>query len=437
MNRNKKNTRFVSAENAAKVVRSGESVYVHANCSYPKVLMDALCKRYEELKDVNIIQLISFLDAPYSAPEMEGHFKITSLFTGANVRKAVNEGRADFIPVFLSEIPILIENKKLPIDICFLHLSPPDEHGYCSFGISNECSKTASENSGIIIAQINKQMPRVLGDNFIHIDKIDYAVEIDEPVPEFHSSKEAQGEERTVYEKIGQSIAGLIEDGSTLQMGIGIIPDIVLQFLNDKKDLGVHTEMFSDHLIDLIESGVINGERKTLLPGKVVSSFILGTKKVFDYMDDNPVFEFRPTYFVNDPFTISRNDKMVSINSALEVDLTGQVCADSIGPKNYSGFGGQLDFIRGAARSEGGKPIMAFTSTAKGGTVSRIAPFLKQGAGVTTTRADVHYVITEYGIADLYGKSIRERVNSLISIAHPDFREELERYAYEVKFLRK
>ena len=428
-------TKFVTADEAAKVIRSGDSIYVHANCSYPKTLIDSICRRYKELNNVKIIHLLSFLHAPYVAPEMEGHFRLISLFTGGNVRKAVNEGKADFIPVFLSEVPLLIERKKLPIDVCLLHLSPPDEHGYCSFGISNECSKTASEHSKTIIAQINPRMPRVLGDNFIHIDKIDYAVEINEPIPEFVHSKDA-GEDMAVYEKIGQHIAGLIEDGSTLQMGIGLIPDVVLQYLTDKKDLGIHTEMFSDHLIDLVESGVINGEKKTLLPGKVVSSFVLGSRKVFDYMHDNPVIEFRPTMFVNDPFTISRNDKMVSINSALEVDLTGQVCADSIGPKNYSGFGGQVDFIRGAARSENGKPMMAFTSTAKGGTVSRIAPYLKQGAGVTTTRADVHYIITEYGIADMFGKSVRERVKALIEIAHPNFREELERYAYEVKFLR-
>ena len=330
---------------------------------------------------------------------------------------------------------MLIQSKKLPVDITLLHLSPPDEHGYCSYGISNECSKTAAENSKTIIAQINPRMPRVLGDNFIHIDKIDYAVEINEPVPEFLSSKDA-GEDLHIYERIGQHIAGMIEDGATLQMGIGLIPDTVLQFLHDKKDLGIHTEMFSDNLIDLIDAGVVNGEKKTLLPGKVVASFILGSQKVFDYMDDNPVFEFRSSMFVNDPFNIARNDKMVSINSALEVDLTGQVCADSIGPRNYSGFGGQLDFIRGASRSDGGKPIIAFTSTAKNGTMSRIVPFLKQGAGVTTTRGDVHYVITEYGIADLYGKPVSERVRSLIRIAHPNFRDELERYAKEVKYIR-
>jgi 4-hydroxybutyrate CoA-transferase len=435
MNIKKNHTKFVSAEEAVKIIKSGDDVYVHANCSYPKTVMDCLCRRYSELKNVKIIKLMTFLEAPYVAPEMENHFHLYSLFTGGNVRKSVNEGKSDFIPVFLSEIPLLIESRRLPIDVCILHLSPPDEHGYCSFGVSNDCAKTAAENSRTIIAQINPRMPRVLGDNFIHIDKIDYAVEIDEEIPEFHHSRDA-GDDLKIYEKIGENIASLIDDGATLQMGIGLIPDIVLQFLTNKKDLGVHTEMFSDNLIDLIESGIINGEKKTLLPGKVVSSFILGSKKCFDYLHDNPVFEFRPTKFVNDPFVISRNDNMVSINSALEVDITGQVCADSIGPKNYSGFGGQLDFIRGATRSRNGKPIVAFTSTAKKGNISRIVPFLKQGAGVTTTRADVHYIITEFGIANLYGKSIRERVKSLIEIAHPDFREELEKYALEVKFIR-
>lgn len=435
MKTKKAKTKFVSVEEAVKVIKSGDSIYVHANCSFPKTLIDSMCKRYTELKNVKILQLMSFLNAPFVLPEMEGHFHLVSLFTGPNIRKAVNEGKADFIPVFLSEIPWLIQSKKLPVDVTLLHLSPPDEHGYCSYGISNECSKTAAENSKTIIAQINPRMPRVLGDNFIHIDKIDYAVEINEPVPEFLSSKDA-GEDLHIYERIGQHIAGMIEDGATLQMGIGLIPDTVLKFLHDKKDLGIHTEMFSDNLIDLIDAGVVTGEKKTLLPGKVVASFILGSQKVFDYMNDNPVFEFRSSMFVNDPFNIARNDKMVSINSALEVDLTGQVCADSIGPRNYSGFGGQLDFIRGASRSEGGKPIIAFTSTAKNGTMSRIVPFLKQGAGVTTTRGDVHYVITEYGIAELYGKPVSERVRSLIKIAHPNFRDELERYAKEVKYIR-
>ncbi len=435
MKTKKSKTKFVTSDEAAKVIKSGDSIYVHANCSFPKTLIDAMCKRYKELKDVKILQLMSFLNAPFVQPEMEGHFHLVSLFTGPNIRKAVNEGRADFVPVFLSEIPWLIQRKKLPVDVTLLHVSPPDEHGYCSYGISNECSKTSAENSKTIIAQINPRMPRVLGDNFIHIDKIDYAVEINEPIPEFVSTNDA-GEDIHIYERIGQYIADMIEDGSTLQMGIGLIPDTVLKFLHDKKNLGIHTEMFSDNLIDLIDAGVVNGEKKTLLPGKVVASFILGSQKVFDYMDDNPVFEFRTTMFVNDPFTIARNDKMISINSALEVDLTGQVCADSIGPRNYSGFGGQVDFIRGASRSEGGKPIIAFTSTAKSGTLSRIVPFLKQGAGVTTSRGDVHYVVTEYGVADLYGKPVSERVRSLIKIAHPNFRDELERYAKEVKYIR-
>lgn len=434
INSRKSKTKFVNAEEAVKCIKSGQNIFVHANCSYPKTIIDSLCKRYKELTAVKIIHLMTFLDAPYISQEMEGHFKLVSLFTGSNVRKSVHEGKADFIPVFLSEIPRMIEGRILPVDICILQLSPPDEHGFCSFGLSNDCAKTAAENSQTIIAQINPQMPRVLGDNFIHIDKIDFAVELNEPIPEFIHSKKI-GNDLSTYQKLGSNIAGLIEDGSTLQMGIGLIPDFVLQFLKDKNDLGVHTEMFSDHIMDLIETGVINGEKKTLLPGKIVSTFVLGTKKLFDYMNDNPIFEFRPTLFVNDPFTISRNEKMISINSALEVDLTGQVCADSIGSKNYSGFGGQLDFIRGASRSKGGKAIIAFTSTTKNGTVSRITPFLKQAAGVTTTRADVQYVVTEYGAANLYGLSIRERARQLIDIAHPEFREELESYAREVKFL--
>lgn len=426
-------TKYVSADDAVKIVKSNDSIYVHANCSFPETLMKALCRNHCELKNVYIIHLMSFLEAPYTFPGMEDHFHFTSLFTGKNVRAAVNEGRADFIPVFLSDIPLLMNSGKLPVDICFLHLSPPDEHGYCSFSVSNECAKTASENCKTIIAQINPKMPRILGDNFIHISKIDYAVEVDEELPQFISTKKIEHKE--IYEKIGKNVASLIEDGDTIQMGIGLIPDIILKSLKDKKDLGVHTEMFSDSLIDLIQLGVITGEKKSLLPGKIVSTFVLGTKKCFAFMNDNPIFEFRPTLFVNDPFIISRNDNMISINSALEVDITGQVCADSIGKKNYSGLGGQLDFIRGSSRSKNGKPIIAFTSTAKNGQVSRIVPYLKEGAGVTTTRGDVHYIVTEYGIADLHGKSIRERAKRLIEIAHPEFREDLEKYAREIRYI--
>jgi 4-hydroxybutyrate CoA-transferase len=429
-------SKIVSAEEAVSVIKSGDRLYVHANCSYPALLMNKICERKSELRDVKIFHLMTFDEAPYLAEGMEEHFHLTSLFTGRNVRKHVNEGRADFIPVFLSEIPYLIEKKILPIDITILHLSPPDEHGYCSFGLSNECSKTAAENSKLIIAQINPNMPRALGDNFIHIDRIDYVVEVNEPVSEFISNdKNITDEELDVYRKIGMNITGMINDGDTLQMGIGLIPDLVLQSLKDKKDLGIHTEMFSDNLIDLIDEGIVNGEKKTFLPGKVVTSFVLGSKKSFDYINNNPVFEFRPTKFVNDPFHISRNDNMVSINSAIEIDLTGQVCADSIGCRNYSGLGGQLDFVRGASRSRNGRSFIAMPSTAKKNSISKIKLFLNPGAGVTTTRGDIHYAVTEYGIADLKGKSIRERVKSLISIAHPNFREDLERQAKEAKYL--
>jgi len=320
--------------------------------------------------------------------------------------------------------------------MCFLQLSPPDEHGYCSYGVSNECSKTAAEHAKIIIAQINHQMPRVLGDNFIHISKIDFIVETDLPLMEIPMvDKNIPEEEKKVYQKIGGHIASLIEDNYTLQMGIGAIPDAVLPYLKEKKNLGIHTEMFSDGLIELVELGVVNGEKKTFMPNKVVASFVIATKELFDYIHNNPLIEFRPTKFVNDPFNIARNDNMISINSALQVDFTGQVCADSIGHRNYSGFGGQVDFVRGAARSKNGKPIIAFPSTAKKGIISRIVPYLTQGAGVTTTRGDVQYFITEYGIADLFGKTVRERVKEMIKISHPEFREELEKKAREFKYL--
>jgi acetyl-CoA hydrolase len=428
--------RIVNPEKAVEVVKSGDRVYLHANSCYPELLVKALCERYNELNGVEICHLTSFTTAPYVAHEMSGHFRHNALFTGNNVRKAVQEGRADFTPIFLSEIPILFESGKFPIDVCFLHLSMPDAHGYCSFGVSNECSKIAAENSRIIVAQINKKMPRVLGDNFIHIDKINYIVECDLELPELAMSDPNMGkEEKAVYRLIAENISTLIKDGDTLQMGIGAIPDAVLPYLREKNDLGIHTEMFSDGLIDLIELGVVNGDKKSLLPGKVVSSFIIGTKKIFDYIDDNSLIEFRTSKFVNDPFIIARNDNMISINSCIQVDITGQVCSDSIGPKIYSGFGGQVDFIRGSARSKNGKPIIAFASTCKNDTVSKITPFLTEGAGVTTSRGDVHYLITEWGIADLFGKTLRQRAELLIGIAHPNFRDELTQRAKELKFL--
>ena len=428
--------KIVTPEEAVSVIKSHDNVHLHANGSFPSLLVNTMCDRYKELENVTVSHLTIFHEAPYVKPEMTGHFTHKALFTSGSVRKAVNEGRADFIPVFLSEIPWLIEFGRIPVDVCILHLSLPDEHGYCSYGVSNEVTKTAAENAKVIIAMINHRMPRVLGDNFIHISKIKYIVECDIPIEEVPMVElNATPEEKVIYRKIGENIASLIEDNATLQMGIGVIPDAVLEFLKEKKNLGIHTEMFSDGLVDLIELGVVNGEKKTFLPNKVVASFIIGTKKLFDFVDNNPIIEFRPSKFVNDPFNISKNDNMISINSAIQVDITGQVCADSFGNKIYSGFGGQLDFIRGAMRSIGGKPVIAFTSTAKNDTISKIVPQLTPGSGVVTTRGDVYYIITEYGIADLYGKTLRERAKALINVAHPKFRDELEAKAREFKYL--
>lgn len=428
--------RIVTAEEAVKVIKSGDSVYLHANSSYPDVLVKAMCDRYKDLQNVKVLHLTTFHKAPYVAPEMEGHFVHNALFCAGNVRKAINEGRADVYTVFLSEIGWLMDLGRMPIDVCMLHLSPPDEHGYCSYGVSNEVSKTAAENAKIIIAQINPRMPRVLGDNFIHVSKIKYIVEVDNPLLEVPMvDANASEEEKQIYQKIAEYISSTISDGATLQMGIGAIPDAVLPFLREKKDLGIHTEMFSDGLIELIELGVVNGEKKTFLPNKVVSSFVIGTQKLFDFIDNNPLIEFRSSKFVNDPVNIARNDKMISINSAIEIDLTGQVCSDSMGTRIFSGFGGQLDFVRGAMRSKGGKSILAFPSTTKNHTISKVVPILTPGAGVVTTRGDVQTIITEYGIADLYGKTLRERTKLLINIAHPNFREELEKKAREFKWL--
>jgi len=424
-----------TADEAVKVIASGQRVYVHPGCAVPTLLVDAMSNRYRELYDVEVIHLLTVGKSRYSAPEMEGHFRHNALFIGKNVRDAVNDGRADFTPIFLSEIPGLFYRRILPIDVALIQVSPPDEHGFCSFGVGVECTKPATEVAEIIIAQVNPNMPRTLGDCFIHVDKLTYCVEADVPLQELPQvDKDVTPEEADVFRQIGKNIADLIEDGSTLQLGIGSIPDAVLQFLHQKKHLGLHTEMFSDGVVKLFEEGVITNEKKTLHPGKAVVSFVLGTKALFDFIDNNPVIEFHPSHYVNDPFIIAQNEKMVAVNSAIEVDLTGQVCADSIGKKFYSGFGGQVDFIRGASRSKGGKPIIALPSTAKNGMFSRIVPHLALGAGVTTSRGDVHYVVTEYGVADLYGKTVRERAKALIDIAHPRFREELERYALQQKY---
>ena len=422
--------KLCSLEEAVSVVKSNDRVYISGNAATPFCLMDALANRKDELKDVEITHVLLLGEDPLSKPEMEGHFRHNSLFVGPADRAAVNEGRADYIPVFLYEIPSLFYSGLLPVDVAFLHVSPPDEHGFMSFGVECLASKSAAETARVVVAQVNDRMPRTLGDSFIHISKVAKLVEISEELPELKSPPFTE-----VEKKIGGYIADLVEDGSTLQLGIGGIPNAALKAMFNKKDLGIHTEMVSDSIIEAIEAGVITGAKKTLHPGKVVATFYLGTNKLYDAIDNNPIFETHPTNYTNHPFIIGQNEKMVAINSAIEVDLTGQVCSDSIGTRIYSGFGGQVDFIRGAAQSKGGKPIIALPSTAKKGTVSKIVPTLKTGAGVVTTRADVHYVVTEYGVAYLHGKNLRERARALINIAHPDFRPMLEEEAKKRRLL--
>ena len=426
-------SRLTTADQAVKPIQSGHRVFLTGNCSVPQKLLGALVDQAKSLKDVEIVQVLTVGPAPHAAPEMEGHLRVNTLFISSNVRQAVHEGRADFTPVLLSEVPTLFKEDHLPLDAVLVQISPPDEHGFCSLGIEAGLVKTPAQVAKIVIAEINEQMPRTLGDSFIHFSKIDYAVPVNYPLAEL-----PMGESNELSMQIGQHIAELIDDGSTMQMGIGAIPDAVLHFLGDKRDLGVHTELFSDGVMKLIQEGVINNEKKTLHPGKIVAGFILGSHKLYDFVDDNPIVELHPTEYVNDPFIIAQNEKMISINSAIEIDLTGQVCADSIGPRLYSGVGGQLDFVYGAARSKGGKPIIALPSTATPGggePVSRIVPMLKQGAGVVTTRNHVHFVATEYGIAYLYGKTIKERTQALIAVAHPDFRKELRSRAKELNYL--
>jgi len=423
--------RVTTAEEAVRAVRSGDHVWVHAGCNNPEELVRAMVGRAGELEGVEVSHLMTFGAAPYADPRFQRSFRHRSLFTGANVREAVNGGGADFVPVHLSEIPGLMRTGDLAVDVALLHVSPPDEHGFCSYGVGVECSKAAAERARDVIALVNRRMPRALGDSFIHASRLTRVVEVDRPVLELPGA----GKVGPVARAIGEHVSSLIENGSTLQMGIGEIPDAVLLFLGDKRDLGIHTEMFSDGVVDLFERGVITGEAKTLHRGKIVASFVLGSRRTFDFLDNNPVVEFHPTDYVNDPFVIAQNERMVAINSALAVDLTGQVCADSLGRSIYSGFGGQLDFIRGAARSRGGKPVIALPSTAREGRVSRIVDTLADGSGVVTTRADVHYVVTEHGVAALHGRCLRERAAALIAIAHPDYRAELREAARRRKLL--
>lgn len=423
-------SRIVSPQEAVQAIKSGMRIFLTGNCSVPQKVLGALVEYAPNLQNVEICQALTVGPADYVAPEMEGHLRVNTMFISANIRKAVQEGRADFTPVLLSEFPLLFKRKYLPLDVALIHVSPPDEHGFCSLGIEVGLTKSAAESSKIIIAEVNQKMPRTLGDAFIHVSKLNYVVPVDYPLPELPMGDEGSSE---IIEKIAGYIAELIPDGATMQMGIGAIPDAVLKFLFEKRDLGIHTELFSDGVIDLVEAGVLTNARKTLHTGKIIAGFILGTKRLYDWVDDNPLIELHPTEYVNDPFVIAQNERMVAVNSAIEVDLTGQVCADSIGPKLYSGVGGQLDFIYGASRSKDGVPIIALPSTAKN--FSRIVSTLKPGAGVVTTRNHVRYIVTEYGVADLYGKTIRQRAQALINIAHPDFRDQLTREAKELHFL--
>lgn len=428
-------TRVCSADDAIKNVQSGNRLFLSGNVSVPKMLLAALVKHAPELKNVEICQALTVSSGDFVAPEMEGHLRVNTVFISDNVRKAVQDGRADFTPVFLSEFPLLFKNNILPLDVALIHVSPPDEHGFCSLGVDVGLTKTPAESAKIIIAEVNEQMPRTLGDSFLHVSQLDFVVPVNYPIPELPMSEEG---DKTIIESIASNIADLIPDGATIQMGIGAIPDAVLNYLFGKKDLGIHTELFSDGVIDLVEAGVLTNSRKTLHQGKIVAGFILGTKRLYDWVDDNPLIELHRSEHVNDPFVIAQNDRMVAINSAIEIDLTGQVCADSIGPKFYSGVGGQLDFVYGASRSKGGVPIIAIPSTSvmrDGTIVSKITSLLKHGAGVVTSRNHVRFVVTEYGVAELYGKTINQRVHALIRIAHPQFRDELIKNAKELNYI--
>ncbi len=428
-------SRIVTADEAVRCVNSGDRIFLTGNVSVPQKSLAALVAYAPNLKDVEICQALTIGPADYVNPDMEGHLRVNTLFISHNVRKAVQEGRADFTPVLLSEFPLLFKRGILPLDVAMIHVSPPDEHGFCSLGVEVGLTKSPAESAKIVIAEVNQQMPRTLGDSFIHVSRLNYLVPVDYPIPEMPMAEEGNSD---VVEKIAGFITDLIPDGATMQLGIGAIPDAVLKYLHHKKDLGVHSELFSDGVIDLVNEGVLTNARKTLHPGKIIAGFMLGTRNLYKWADDNPLIEFHRTEYVNDPYVIAQNERMVAINSAIEVDLTGQVCADSIGPKFYSGVGGQLDFIYGASRSKDGVPIIALpsTTTLRDGTlVTRIAAMLKLGAGVVTSRNHVRYVVTEYGVADLYGKTIRQRAQQLIRIAHPHFRVELSKQARELHYL--
>ncbi len=425
------------AEEALKPIRRGSRVFIGSGCGKPQLLVDTLMGMAPSLADTEIMHIITAGNAPYTEENFVHSFRHNAFFIGANTRKAIWDGRADYTPIFLSEIPMMFKTGRIHVDTALITVSPPDKYGYVSLGVSVDVTKSAAECADYVVAEVNPNMPRTLGDSFLHVSQIDAFVHNSEPLPEFPMKDPG-----VVAKKIGKYVAELIEDGSTLQLGYGTIPSAVMKYLRGKKDLGIHTEVFTDSLIDLVKQGVITCRNKNLHPGKIIASFCMGTRKLYRFIDKNPLFEFHPVEHVNDPFIIAQNNRMISINTALSVDLTGQVCSDSLGSLLYSGIGGQLDFVRGAARSRGGKSIIAMPSTAERGTKSRIAPFLDEGSGVVLTRGDVHYVVTEYGIAHLHGKSIRERAMELINISHPKFREDLLKaakkkfYIYQDQLLR-
>ena len=412
---------LTTAIDALSHLRSDSRVFIHSVAAAPHHLIDAMMQYSDSLRNVEIVQLHTEGPAPYAAPGMESSFKVNAFFVGPNIREAVNAGRAEYLPVFLSEVPMLFHSGLMPVDIALIQVSPPDAHGFCTLGVSVDIVKSVLEHSSLVIAQINQYMPRTHGDGFIHIDNIDFGVSFNEPLPEYHGPHTTP-----IHHAIGNHIASLIEDGATLQMGIGAIPDAVLGSLMHHKHLGIHTEMFSDGIIPLVEQGVIDGSMKKVHPGKIVTGFVMGSQKLYDFVDDNPAIVFLDIAYINDTNVIRRNPKVTAINSAIEVDLTGQICADSIGTSIYSGVGGQMDFIRGASLSDGGKPIIALPSITSSGE-SKIVSMVKPGAGIVTTRAHAHYIVTEYGIANMFGKNIKQRCKALIDIAHPMHREQLEK----------
>ncbi|MDD2586532.1 MAG: acetyl-CoA hydrolase/transferase C-terminal domain-containing protein [Syntrophomonadaceae bacterium] len=413
-------SRTCTAEEAVKCIKSGDNVVVGHACGEPQILTQAMSARYQELENVKVIHRVGQGKSLYAAPGMEGHFRHVSLFAGPSTRQAIYEGRADFIPRFISEIPELFSRGHIPVDVALVSVSPPDQYGCCSLGISVDYTMKAAKSAKIIVAEVNSNMPRTHGDSFLRVEEIDYFVQSDMPLIEIPRPVVTK-----VEKEIGDHIADLIEDGATLQMGIGAIPDAILSSLHDKHDLGIHTEMFSDGVMELVESGVINCSNKSLHPNKIISTFIMGTKKLYEWVDDNPMIEMHSEDYVNDPLVIMQNNNMISINSALQVDVLGQVAADTMGAKQYSGVGGQVDFIRGVKRTPGGKSIIAIPSTAAKGKISRIVPALYEGTAVTTSRNEVDYIVTEYGVAKLQGKTNQERLKALVNICHPDFRKEV------------